>query len=317
MKNIRRHAQIINVTPALANEWLKKNTQNRPLRQALVNTYAEAMRRGEWKLTSEPISFANPFTDSDSMKKKGETLMDGQHRLAAIAASGCTIPMTVWFGCDADEFHVLGQGRRRSTADILALTHQELKHPGIVASAVSSFARHGLNYSEAVEPWLVRRILATIGPEVAAVTRYKLKLRRMIGREMLAALLLSELVLKGRTAEIVDALHTGIGLGAEDPVRLIFRYLHEQAVAFEGKDSVETQFYKICYGLMHALRRESCVRLNQTPHGLAYLRNASKAKLDVILAQVHEEVPKNFYDPQISRERLKRLRGKGKFKAKN
>lgn len=45
------------VTPALAREWLKLNTRNRPIRQAAVADLAKAIERGEWKVTHQGIGF--------------------------------------------------------------------------------------------------------------------------------------------------------------------------------------------------------------------------------------------------------------------
>lgn len=98
----------IPVSPDTAERWLKANTKNRKLRQADVNRYARDMASGNWMLTGESIKFA---TDG--------TLLDGQHRLAAIIKSGATVTLQVMRNIPSDAQSVMDTGRRRTAADAL------------------------------------------------------------------------------------------------------------------------------------------------------------------------------------------------------
>lgn len=76
------------ITPAMAEKWLATpNTKNRKLRQRTVEAFAADMRRGKWHITHQGIAF-----------DEAGNLLDGQHRLAAIVKSGCTIEMLVTTG---------------------------------------------------------------------------------------------------------------------------------------------------------------------------------------------------------------------------
>lgn len=66
-------SKVVDVTPRIAEAWLKKNTKNRSIRKHLLERYASDMRSGLWKLTGEPIIF-----NCDG------TLIDGQHRLQSV-----------------------------------------------------------------------------------------------------------------------------------------------------------------------------------------------------------------------------------------
>lgn len=70
------------VTPALAKQWLEKNTNNRNVNFAKVKKMAKDMREGHWDTTHQGIAIA---TDG--------TLVDGQHRLMAVVESGVTVRM--------------------------------------------------------------------------------------------------------------------------------------------------------------------------------------------------------------------------------
>jgi hypothetical protein len=75
------HTAKIQITPKLATEWLKQNTNNiRAILPSKVDLYAGMMSRDKWTLTHQGIAF-------DEL----DNLIDGQHRLKAIVKSTKTI----------------------------------------------------------------------------------------------------------------------------------------------------------------------------------------------------------------------------------
>ncbi|MFH0241805.1 hypothetical protein ACGRHY_05045 [Streptomyces sp. HK10] len=104
------HMEVLDVSPQLATEWLTRNTNNRPLSKKTVQQLAGQIQRGEWQLTHQGIAF-----DEDG------TLIDGQHRLAAIVKAGITVPLTVTHGVPRTAFTVMDTGRKRTGRDALAL----------------------------------------------------------------------------------------------------------------------------------------------------------------------------------------------------
>lgn len=103
-------ASVVFVTPEMAERWLKLNTHNRKLRERDIKTYARDMRSGNWLLTGEGVKFA-----SDG------SLLDGQHRLTAIARTGVTVPMYVMRGISPEAQGVMDTGRKRTAADALTI----------------------------------------------------------------------------------------------------------------------------------------------------------------------------------------------------
>jgi hypothetical protein len=99
---------LINVTPGLAKEWLVANIGNRPIRAGHVQTLGEEMRGGHWKATHQGIAFS-----------QSGRLLDGQHRLAAIIATGWPCEMMVFVNLADDVFGALDRGKRRTHADLL------------------------------------------------------------------------------------------------------------------------------------------------------------------------------------------------------
>lgn len=119
----RPSASVVFVTPEMAERWLKLNTRNRKLNERVVKMYARDMGSGAWLLTGEGIKFA-----SDG------SLLDGQHRLAAIVKTGVTVPMFVMRGVDTAAQSVMDTGRKRTAADDLSI-HDE-KNSSLLAATI-------------------------------------------------------------------------------------------------------------------------------------------------------------------------------------
>lgn len=102
------------ISPGEAAELLTENRSNRPLSKSVVNGFAEAMRRGEWKLTHQGIAF-----------DENGNLVDGQHRLTAIVESGVPVETLVFREVGSDTFDVLDAGRKRNAADALSIAGEK------------------------------------------------------------------------------------------------------------------------------------------------------------------------------------------------
>lgn len=102
------------ITPSQAAVWLAGNINNRSMRQSLVKQYAKEMKNGTWRLTHQGIAFAIDGT-----------LLDGQHRLAAIIESGIAVTMLVTRGVDQRSQLVMDYHARRSSGDALSLLRKE------------------------------------------------------------------------------------------------------------------------------------------------------------------------------------------------
>jgi hypothetical protein len=97
---------IESITPERAQAMLDHNLDsNRRLRPHLVEKYASDMKRGMWKQTYDPVRLL-----SDG------TLVDGQHRLSAIIATGISQKMLV-VRVEEDVIGSLDQNAPRNLAD--------------------------------------------------------------------------------------------------------------------------------------------------------------------------------------------------------
>lgn len=103
-------SETIRVTPGLAAELLRRNDNNRSIRAAKAQQYANDMRAGKWTFNGEPIII------SDS----GE-LNDGQHRMQAVIDANTMIEMLFVFGVPRSSRETVDQGAARGASDYLGM----------------------------------------------------------------------------------------------------------------------------------------------------------------------------------------------------
>lgn len=91
-------SEVILVTPELAQEWLSSQADyQRNISPRRVRILANLMRRNEWKVTP---------THQIGISPSGQ-VVDGQHRLSAVIASGAPVKMAVTFNCPESIFDVI------------------------------------------------------------------------------------------------------------------------------------------------------------------------------------------------------------------
>lgn len=123
------HSKVITLDPGLAKQCLGANCANRPLMGSRVSYYAGIIDQGDWKLSHQGLAF----------DKQGY-LIDGQHRCAAVLASGKPVQILATCGLDRDVFDVVDTGKARTGGDVLSVAGAKN------ASVASSAIRHYLYY---------------------------------------------------------------------------------------------------------------------------------------------------------------------------
>lgn len=142
--------EIMDVTPAQAEEWLKGNVSNRRLSDRTVALYARDMKAGRWLMNGEALQIA---VDG--------TLLNGQHRLWAIIRSGLTIKMLVIFNLPVSARATMDAGKKRTHVDNLALDGESnTKALAAIARRVALWERGDRNFKDIVSFGEVREMLA-------------------------------------------------------------------------------------------------------------------------------------------------------------
>lgn len=105
-----QRAEVMLITPELAKEIYATSLGNRTIRKWYVSLLASAIRRGEWRVTSQGLGF-----DADGH------LIDAHHRILAIIEAGIAVEMLVSFGLRSDAYEVIDTGIIRTYGDRLAV----------------------------------------------------------------------------------------------------------------------------------------------------------------------------------------------------
>lgn len=226
------------ITPERAKELLAANGHNRPLRPRYVRTLATDMASGNWRLNGEGIKFA-----------KNGTLLDGQHRLAAIIESGTTIELVIVRGLDASDQETMDTGRKRLLSDVLTLRGEE--NASALASAIATRwqRQQGQIFGHATPT--TQQAIAVLDAHpalrhsVTTVNRASRALR--IPHGLSAALHYEMTILDPEDADdFWHKLATGLGLHERHPVYILRRRLEDNAATLGKKlDRVMVHAYLI------------------------------------------------------------------------
>jgi len=101
---------ICKITPEIARKWLEHNTRNRSLNKDHWRRFRDAIARNEWWMNGETIIFSS-----------SGVLLNGQHRLTAIANGLSSVDVMVVRGIDEDAFKTIDGVRSRTSGDVLSV----------------------------------------------------------------------------------------------------------------------------------------------------------------------------------------------------
>lgn len=184
------------ITPAMARKYLEANYNNRPIRGSWVDELVGKILRGQWEFTHQGIAF-------DVTGR----LVDGQHRLMAIAQSGVACDALVTRDLADGVYRNIDAGKSRSLSDRIHLTDESQHHNAIAVSIMRSYVMAALGKNpppqelienqflgmadevmEVTEAFRTRQKYLTTGPIGAAIACYMTK-KRGRGRDFLRSLL--------------------------------------------------------------------------------------------------------------------------------
>ena len=123
------------ITPEIAREMLKKNTNNRPLSKRTLSRYVQLMKNGEWGITTDAIGF-----------DVNGRLINGQHRLNAVVESGTEQEFYVVEDMPGDSFCHIDEGRNRTASDILFIARGVKRCAALAAIVRSHMALENKHY---------------------------------------------------------------------------------------------------------------------------------------------------------------------------
>lgn len=211
--------QEIEVTPELAEAMLGKMSPNRHLRVGARDAYLAEMEANRWVKNGATIVF-----------EEDGCLLDGQHRLRAIANGETSIPLLVVFGVNKIAMASIDTGIVRTAGDIAGLS-------GYANSrSLSSAARTHLLYKDRLlgrgqhRKVLSSEILSHIqnNPklgEAASRLAGDQDLRNLIGSAGIVAFFICSEIDSEDAAEFFARLSDGANLSVTSPIYMIRRFL--------------------------------------------------------------------------------------------
>lgn len=139
------------VTADMASDWLTSRNlpTNRPISRHVTARYLEDMAHDRWLKSPVPVIF-----------DESGYLIDGQHRLTALANSGKTFELWISVQAERDIFGVLDSGYKRAAAHMLG----PVKNRAIVAAGARYLAALSDN-----DKWGIPRYGRITVPEVLAM----------------------------------------------------------------------------------------------------------------------------------------------------
>jgi hypothetical protein len=205
-------AELVTVTPEMASDLLSSNENNRRLAPPRVARLAAEIKAGRWQVNGETVILS-----------RNRKLLDGQHRLAAVVASGIPVPMLIVYDADESASETIDTGRARSTGDILRIKGN---NGGVMLAASATLlwrVFHRASQNTLVPANYVLSILERYPQVEAWQRRWNANgaIRRVISAASLVPGLVYLEVIAGRpdlAERLFSGLATGAGLNFGDPV---------------------------------------------------------------------------------------------------
>lgn len=208
------------VTPERAELWLARNRDNRNLRRSRVASLARDMAGGRWQLNGDAIRFS-----------RSGVLVDGQHRLAAVIESQCTIESLVIRGVDDEARFTIDVGAPRTAAD--GLRFQGVENAKYVAPLARRLvqwrvgARSLGGSLNATHPEIYDFVAEH--PQIHAAASVALRARTSVPCSPtsvgVAYYLAAERSRDDAEVFFIDQMIEKIGLRADDPARVLLKRL--------------------------------------------------------------------------------------------
>jgi hypothetical protein len=209
------------LTPQLAELLLKRNPDNRAIRDVKVANYAADIKAGRWELNGESIKIS-----------KDGLLNDGQHRCRAVIDTGTSIRTKIDFGLDRETRKTLDQGAVRLTGDYFAMDGVPNAHQvAAVTSLVWQYEQRGrVSYEGHLKPTKQeQREVLKKHPEINdCVASLPRKGASMAGGVSVLAFCLFVFAKRdmAAAATFVTKLIEGDGLAKRDPIFICRERIH-------------------------------------------------------------------------------------------
>lgn len=242
------------VTPEWAFNVLEKHDKaimegvfsQRRITEATVDKYAADMVQGNWALTGQGVTF-----DTDG------NLLDGQHRLAAIVKSGCSLQMLIVTNANKDvkpglpTINTFDNGKNRSLNNQLGI--DGVLYSANIASTVTvivnnafTVRRNSVSISRGVQ--IAHLINPHTQPLIQLLCKDNADKNKWSGR-ILAPLVLLRSYDKKTVESFAQDYNEMANLGKTSPVLQFAKFMQRPLMTSGGRDSQEAVFKALASAL--------------------------------------------------------------------
>lgn len=205
----------VQVTPKLAVKLLARNVRNRKISEKVVQKYVEEIRAGDWRLTPAGIGFDN-----------GGVLLDGQHRLAAIAKSGLAAPLLITLGLPPASQEKVDRQRRRTLFDALYLSGHAYSRQEVEVATCLTRMRQQSDSGVVPSDSLVKRTLVKYLDHIREVLKDSDKKKKGLSQaSFLSAAVLYHEIDAAKCTQFLEGVRTGEMLTNDHPAMRLRRLL--------------------------------------------------------------------------------------------
>ena len=238
----------------LAKLYLSTSPVNRKTSEVWVKVLSEVMQRGEWRLNGETI-----------ILDESDRLMQGHHRMAAIAA--CDIPqdMLVVRGVPRSVFDTLDFVMKRSAANVLEIKVMP-NATRLAAAARSVVCLIANSFGVKVSPTQVEQVIEDFPQLVDLTCAYSGGKIRTFGRSSWigALTLAAEKHGMEKPLQFIDLLSRGEGLGKGHPALVLReRMLMETRFKKRMQETVSAAFFVQAWNAFIRGRQLSLLRFRE------------------------------------------------------
>ena len=272
------------LTPFVAEDINKQ----RRVSEQLIDSYARAMRAGQWGTTHQGIAI-----DSNGL------LVDGQHRLMAIVRSGATIKTMITRGLPANGegtthgvkvIDMIDRGKVRGVGQQLQMRHGILdaNYYAAMCRTILMLGANALKVTTLpVDVGQCLRVIDMYGTELRDAHQRKAKLTGLrsatIGGAIAFAMKAGD---KQRLREFSDRIRDGENLSKGNPALTIRNYLLSHYKEFSGG----VQVYRIVTratltAAMHADKGQTLRQIKTSEIGYSYFMEKQRRSIVKLLSQ--------------------------------
>lgn len=250
------------VTKDMAVKWLEKNGQNRGIRRSKVEEYKRALVGGYFGCSPQGIAF-----DTDGI------LIDGQHRLTAIAETGIGAWMWVGENFPSESRLLIDIGGRNFPDSLKIVGHSEMPRQEAAMIAIIRYVVDGYKGKAVSTEGMQHRYRYRKGLDFACSQRIN---RRLWNAAVAAAFAYAYPSSPEKVAEFVEQYRAGSFPNPKDPL-LRLRDFVSKSAAMNTHDKRAEVFSKALAAIYLKMRNEKRSRIYAKDDADSYFARHYKA----------------------------------------